>query len=177
MNNILKFILFAFTVSSCNLSILKMSLKSDTVENKTIPSDFGSDSTILICVINGEKNYDRIIKKKVDDIYHGQVEFVHKDSLDLEKYSDSINFRYIFDSSIMINNTVAHKMSSSGELEQMGVKNKIYHFYLLDKRNYNRGNTQNGYDKYESKIRSSAYDRLIQGYMTNLEKQRLLNKK
>jgi len=139
-------------------------VSSITVEKKAIPPDFGQDKSTLICVLWGKKSYDKCMKKHVKNNYKGKYEFVLRRDLVLKKYTDSNNYRYIFD----------HKLRT-GESKSFNYDTNSYSssttfsfsFFILDKKE----------DKtYKSPLRTTRFSNTIEAYMINLEKVRIRNK-
>ncbi|MTI31418.1 hypothetical protein [Xanthovirga aplysinae] len=142
-----------FLMSSCGLLVKSRAISTFTTENKAIPTDFGKEETILLCVVEGKRSYDKYLKKHVSNEYHGKYEFILRKDLDSDKFKDTSQYRYVFD-------------YDRGSSFTGGIAATNASYFIFDRKED---------VKYISPLTSSFFSRLIQGYMINLEKERLKN--
>lgn len=164
--------IFKSIILLCSLSLLatscltkKIAVSNITVERKAIPPDFGEDESTLICVISGKNSYDKYMKKHVTNEFHGKYEFVLEDDLNLEKYNDTITYRFVFDRKIRKGQTSSFNYDTNKYDSSPTYSNS----YFITDRKKNK--------TYQCPIRAASFSKLIEAYMINLEEVRLKNKK
>jgi len=124
--------------------------KITTVEH-SIPPDFGKNETTLICILVGRKSTDKYMKKHFETEYHGKIEFILKDDLNQDKYSDTQEYRYVFD---------FDRSYYGGGPQQKSYRD----YYVLDRTDD---------VKYKTKGKSANFGNLIKNYAVALEEARI----
>lgn len=149
--------------TSCGAIVKSSAMKEMTVEKNAIPADFGSGNTVLICIIKGRDSRDNYMRKHIKNIYKGKYEFVLESDLNSSKYSDKNTYRFLFDYNAG-SATYVGRNNVTGRTEAMDLPTSSY--FIKDRKN----------DQiYHSNFSSGYFSKLIQAYVTNMEKVRLQN--
>ncbi len=141
------FLVSLFGLTSCGL-VVKVASNS-SVENEAIPPDFGKKGEILLCTLdlNEKKRNNLLLKKYVEEEYHGPVEFVSLSDLTNSKYRNKGKYRYrLFAREFHNGSAYSTKVS------------------VIDQRTSST---------YTCRVTSSFYGKLMKGYLRALEKKRL----
>lgn len=150
---VLTFLLILLISQSCiGFLIRKATEKKLTVERKTIPAEFGSTKSTLICILNETKGYDRQVTKHFKKNYKGDVVFLKDYELKNEKYNDFFKYRYIFTFGF-----------GGSYTDSEGNTHSMRRIYMLDR-------TDN--KKYNSPFSSGFYGKIIKAYSIKLEELR-----
>jgi hypothetical protein len=155
---IIFFLFVSLGLSSC-FSVKNMAIAKITEENGAIPLEFGSDNSILICVITKSKSYSKYMKRHVVKEYHGKYEFVLREDLYDPKYKDTDLYRYVFDCETLYKEEMRGPSAIA-----FGPESTISASYYLTDRKDNK--------VYKCPMTSSFYGKLIKAYMIKLEMQR-----
>ncbi|PWJ28750.1 hypothetical protein [Sediminitomix flava] len=152
-----------FICTSCGAYVKMRAISKITVENDAIPPDFGTEETILLCVITGKKGYDKYMKKHVSNEYHGKYEFVMRKDINSDKYQNTSKYKYLFDFEKLQYKTT-HSADTPSGFETITITTASYYLFDRDENiTYKCPNT------------SSYFSRIIQAYMINLENERIKN--
>ena len=143
--------------------IKKRAIKKITVENGSIPANFGKEDVTIMCVLRGAKMFDKYMKKHVSNEYHGKYEFIAKGEVDSEKFKDKSTYRYIFNY-----RETPYEITTVDPVSNVPkqVTFMASTYFIYDRITYKR---------YEAPFTSRYSLKIIQGYMINLEKERLKN--
>lgn len=137
--------------TSCGAYVKNKSMEKMTVENKAIPSNFGQDNEILVCVLQGRNSRDRYMRKHVEENYFGKYVFLLSEEISEEVYTDLDTYRYVFD------------YNAGSVLGQNGRPLPTSSYYIYDRK-------ENVY--YYSDAYSGMFGKLILAYTLSLERVR-----
>ena len=147
-NYLLLLIVFLLVSSSLTSCVTGMAAKRITVENGCIPAEFGKNPGTLLLLKEKGKSYNKYLKK-VFDHYQGKHEYITLDQLSKPPYTDLEKYPYLLDFERELHS------QGAGTTDYIDVRR----FYIEDRSTGKR---------YESKITSSYYAKILKAYVSNL---------
>ena len=98
INYFILIILVVICFTNCGIrTIQEIDQTKISVEAKSIPPEFSKFNGILLFA-NKTKKFNRKLQETLNSYYKGKYEFVDRNDIESEQYSDINKFRYVFDS-------------------------------------------------------------------------------
>jgi hypothetical protein len=139
--------------------------KNVTVEKGAIPPDFGKDNSTLLIITHSNKSSE---KKTIDKIasknYHGKYEVLTRKEFDNEQYNNLEKYRYILFMDEGVGGNITTR-TTTGNLTTIDNSPTTTYRYSIVDRKENKD--------YKCPVNGTLYTKIIEGYMVNLEKQRI----
>lgn len=139
---------------SCGGIVTSMANKKLTVKNGAIPPDFNKDNGTMLFVTY-RRGYNKYLKKNVANLYTGAHEFVTKDELASNLYTDIDKYRFVFDYDI-ISTT---EFGFDGKMKTRNIRK----FYVYDRKKER---------KFRSKMTSGFWSKLQKVYLKKLNEKK-----